>query len=96
MKADVILRSLVRIEQAKAPVDALRSEVLKHGGFWDDDEVLAEGKLFTINLHGIHAAGIGVTAALQSWCNQARTTVEEAAIPGNQTSEVRNTLMRNP
>jgi hypothetical protein len=86
MEPNIIHEALTRIEQAKDPVDALRSEVLQHGGFWDDDVMPTEAKLFTINLHGIHAAGIGVTAALQSWCDQARTTVEEAAIPGNQTS----------
>ena len=87
MEPNIIHEALTRIEQAKDPLDALRSEVLQHGGFWDDDVVPTEAKLFTINLHGIHAAGLGVTAALQSWCDQARAAVEETAIRAERESQ---------
>ena len=95
MEPILIHEALLRIEQAKDPVDALRNEVLQHGGFWDDDAVLAEGKLFTINLHGIQAAGLGVTAALQSWCDQVRAAVDEAALPSDQGLATNTIPLRN-
>ena len=79
---DKIRSVLDQIAQAKDPVGLVRELVLASGGTWIDAVAVDMAFLFEVNLHGVRGFGLGASAAIDNWIENAESVVasDEKAI----------------
>jgi hypothetical protein len=73
---------LNQIAHAKDPLGLVRELVLASGGTWIDTATVNIAFLFEVNLHGVRGFGLGASAAIDNWIENAESVVasDEKAI----------------
>ena len=73
---------LNQIAHAKDPLGLVRELVLASGGTWIDTATVDMAFLFEVNLHGVRGFGLGASAAIDNWIENAESVVasDEKAI----------------
>ena len=73
---------LNQIAHAKDPLGLVRELVLASGGTWIDTATVNMAFLFEVNLHGVRGFGLGASAAIDNWIENAESVVasDEKAI----------------
>ena len=73
---------LNQIAHAKDPLGLVRELVLASGGTWIDTATVNMAFLFEVNLHGVRGFGLGASAAIDNWIENAEPVVasDEKAI----------------
>ena len=67
---------LNQIAHAKDPLGLVRELVLASGGTWIDTATVNMAFLFEVNLHGVRGFGLGASAAIDNWIENAKGVVE--------------------
>ena len=66
---------LDQIAHAKDPLGLVRKLVLASGGTWIDTATVDMAFLFEVNLHGVRGFGLGASAAIDNWIENAEAVV---------------------
>ena len=66
---------LDQIAHAKDPLGLVRELVLASGGTWIDTATVNMAFLFEVNLHGVRVFGLGASAAIDNWIENAKDVV---------------------
>jgi hypothetical protein len=66
---------LDQIAHAKDPLGLVRELVLASGGTWIDAATVDMAFLFEVNLHGVRGFGLGASAAIDNWIENAKDVV---------------------
>ena len=66
---------LNQIAHAKDPLGLVRKLVLASGGTWIDTATVDMAFLFEVNLHGVRGFGLGASAAIDNWIENAEAVV---------------------
>ena len=71
--------ALDQIAHAKDPLGLVRELVLASGGTWIDAATVDMAYLFEVNLHGVRGFGLGASAAIDNWIENAKEVVASDA-----------------
>ena len=79
---------LEQIAHAKDPVSLVRELVLESGGTWIDAVTVDMAFLFEVNLHGVRGFGLGASAAIENWIENAKGVVARDEIASTHNARV--------